>query len=107
VVTLAGTQAPSRDAKDNIASKASNAIWLIELKKDQSAQVALEQIQDKQYYQKYLQGQAAQGSRRPGKQPGKQPNKQPGKQQIYLIGLNIDTKQRQIADWEAELVEVE
>jgi hypothetical protein len=109
VVTLAGTQAPSSnahsgDTSSSINPNKSNTIWLIELKKDQSAQVALEQIQDKQYYQKYLQGQAVQGSRRPGKQPEKQPNKQPGKQQIYLIGLNIDTKQRQIADWEAEVV---
>ncbi len=57
-------------------------IYIFEFKIDQSADVAMEQIKDKEYFQKF-------------KHSGKQ---------IILVGIDFDTKTRQIADWQIDRV---
>ncbi len=53
-------------------------IYIFEFKIDQSAEVAIEQIKEKEYYQKYLLEE----------------------KEVVLIGVNFDTKTGQIDDWE-------
>ncbi len=57
-------------------------VYIFEFKIDQSANVAMEQIKDKEYFQKF-------------KHSGKQ---------IILVGIDFDTKPRQIADWQIDRV---
>ncbi len=53
-------------------------IYIFEFKIDQSAEVAIKQIKEKEYFQKYLLEE----------------------KEVVLIGVNFDTKTGQIDDWE-------
>lgn len=55
-------------------------IYIIELKCNQPAEQAIQQIHEKRYYEKYLAGNKA----------------------VILFGINFDTKERRITDWKLE-----
>ncbi len=58
-------------------------VWVIEIKVDQSADEALNQIKDKRYYGKYINTD----------------------KEIHIVGLNFSSKTRQIEEWKEELVD--
>ena len=62
-----------------------NTIYIIELKLNQSSEVALQQIEDKEYYKPYLLR----------------------KKNIVLIGANFASKTRNISDWKAKILSPE
>jgi hypothetical protein len=55
-------------------------VYIIELKCNQTAAVAIKQIRDKGYHKKYVQSGRA----------------------IHLLGINFDTTKREITDWRKE-----
>jgi hypothetical protein len=57
-----------------------NRVLIFEFKLDKSADIALQQIHDKQYYQPY----------------------QSSGKEIVFFGVNFDTKQRNITEWKVE-----
>ncbi|MCB1068022.1 MAG: PD-(D/E)XK nuclease domain-containing protein, partial [Simkania sp.] len=59
-----------------------NTIYIMELKLDESSEIALKQIHDKSYFKSYL-------------HKGKK---------IVIIGANFSSKNRNISDWTAELL---
>ena len=61
----------------NILIQTSNYIYIMELKKNQSAAIALQQIEDKGYAAPFASD----------------------KRRIFKIGLNFNTKSRKIDDW--------
>jgi len=60
-------------------------IYIIELKCNQAAEKAIEQIKEKKYFEKHL----------------------ASKRDIFLLGINFDTEQRRIDDWKLENFELE
>ncbi len=58
-------------------------VWVIEIKVDQSADEALNQIKDKRYYGKYINTD----------------------KEIHIVGINFSSKTRQIEEWKEELVD--
>ncbi len=64
-----------------------NTIYVIELKRDKSADEAINQIKDKCYIEKYLAWKID------------NPN-----YEICLLGINFDSKERNINDWKMEIV---
>ena len=66
--------------------KTKNTIYVIEFKRDKSAKEAIEQIKDKGYMEKYLAWKAD------------NPNFE-----IYLLGINFSSKERNIDDWKLEI----
>lgn len=61
----------------DILIQTSNYIYIMELKKNQSAAIALQQIEDKGYAAPFASD----------------------KRRIFKIGLNFNTKSRKIDDW--------
>ena len=59
---------------------------MIEFKRDKSAKEAIEQIKDKGYMEKYLAWKTD------------NPN-----HEIYLLGINFNSKERNIDDWKLEI----
>lgn len=62
-----------------------DALWIFEFKLNDSAESALAKIEEKKYYQKYLQT----------------------KNKITLIGVEFDTEKRNIAHWVIKELEKE
>ena len=71
------TEVKTNNARMDAVVKTPNYIYIIEFKVDQSADVAIEQIKDREYYQKYLLEE----------------------KKVVLIGVNFDTKSGQINDY--------
>ena len=57
-------------------------VYIFEFKINQTAEIALDQIHDKEYFRKY----------------------QHSGRKIVLVGANFDTVSRQITDWKSETV---
>ena len=66
----------------DLAVEFDDKVYVIELKCNQAAAVAIKQIRDKGYHEKYVQS----------------------GRKIYLVGINFDTKERAITDWKMENV---
>ncbi len=66
----------------DMAVEFKDKVFIVELKCDQPAEEALRQIRAKRYHEKYMES----GRR------------------IHLLGINFDTKQRAITDWQTEVV---
>ena len=66
--------------------KTKNTIYVIEFKRDKSAKEAIDQIKDKGYMEKYLAWKTD------------NPN-----HEIYLLGINFNSKERNIDDWKLEI----
>ena len=81
IFNLLGTsirvEEPTNDGRIDAVLETSNHIYIFEFKIDASADAALKQIEEKQYYQKYL-----------------QENKR-----ITLIGANFNSEKRTLDDW--------
>ncbi len=71
------TEVLSNVGRIDITAEFSDKIYIIELKCNQDADLAICQILEKRYYEKYL-------------QTGKQ---------IFLMGINFDSEERNISDW--------
>ena len=56
--------------------------YIFEFKLNQTAEIALEQIREKEYFRKY----------------------QHSGREIVLVGANFDTVSRQISEWKSEIV---
>ena len=63
-----------------------NHVYIIEFKKDASAQQALAQIKDKAYWQQYKAWSSS------------------AQRHIHLVGINFSTKDRNITSWQEELL---
>ena len=76
--------AESRTNQGRIDAVAANEdyVFVFEFKLDKSKELALEQIQERDYFRRYMNS---------------------GKK-IYLVGVNFDMEQGQIQDWTAQLV---
>ena len=73
------------DGRIDILIQTSNYIYIMELKKDQSAAIALQQIEDKGYAAPFASD----------------------KRRIFKIGLNFNTKSRKIDDWAIRQTDIE
>lgn len=67
--------------------KTPNHVYVIEFKKDESAESALDQIKDRGYWEQYK----AWSSN--------------DKRKVHLLGINFSTVKRNIADWKEEIIE--
>ncbi|MDW8296921.1 MAG: PD-(D/E)XK nuclease domain-containing protein, partial [Raineya sp.] len=80
---LAGfhVQAEVRTSKGRIDAilQYDNRTYLFEFKLDQNAQIALQQIEQKEYFKKYLQ--------------------QPNPHKIYLVAINFSSEKKEITDF--------
>jgi hypothetical protein len=74
------TELLTSQGRMDIAVFFEDKIYIIELKCNQSAEIAVTQIKDKKYADKYK----TQGKR------------------IILVGINFDTEKRKLADWKME-----
>jgi hypothetical protein len=79
---LVQTEPLSSLGRMDIAVEFKGKVYVIELKCNQSAAAAIQQIHAKRYHEKYLQS----GRR------------------IYLMGINFSTTERRIVDWKMETV---
>ena len=70
----------TNDGRIDAVIRDGDCIYIFEFKMNQTAEVALAQIRDKEYYQKY----------------------QHAGKRLLLIGASFDTASRQIADWKIE-----
>jgi hypothetical protein len=66
----------------DIAVEFPDKIYIIELKCNQNAAIAIEQVKEKKYADKY----------------------RPSGREIYLVGINFDTSVREITDWKMEKI---
>ncbi len=73
-------EARTNSGRIDAVAEVEEYVYIFEFKIDRSAEIALDQIREKKYYQKY---------RHSGKK-------------IVLIGANFDTKEHQLTDWEIE-----
>jgi hypothetical protein len=74
------TEPLSSKGRTDIAVEFKDKVYIIELKCNQSATAAIEQIRDKGYHEKYVQS----------------------GRKIFLVGINFDMKERAITDWRKE-----
>ena len=78
----AQAEVQTNDGRIDAVVEVDDHIYLFEFKLDKSADEAMDQIKDRQYYQKY------QGRGKP----------------ITYIGANFNTKKRTVDDWKAEQI---
>lgn len=71
------TEVLSSIGRLDIIVEFSDLLYIIELKCDQNSEIAIKQIIEKRYYEKYMSGDKS----------------------IYLIGINFDSQKRTIGDW--------
>ena len=69
--------------RSDIVLETKNDVYIVELKRDKSAQEALEQVKEMGYHQKYVNG----------------------KKTIHIIGMNCISEKRQINEWVEEIVD--
>jgi hypothetical protein len=67
----------TNDGRLDAVLKTKERIYIIEFKLDQSAQIALQQIKNKKYYEKYTTDQRA----------------------IFLVGINFSSQSKSVKDW--------
>jgi hypothetical protein len=77
---LVHTEPLTSRGRMDMAVEFKNKVYIVELKCNQAAVLAIQQIHQKRYYEKYLQS----------------------GRKVYLIGINFDTKARAITDWRLE-----
>ena len=70
----------TNDGRLDAVLKTKERIYIIEFKLDQSAAIALQQIKDKKYYEKYT------TAERP----------------VYLVGINFSSTTKSVDDWVLE-----
>lgn len=70
----------TNDGRLDAVLKTKERIYIIEFKLDQTAAIALQQIKDKKYYEKYTNE----------------------KQPIYLVGINLSSASKSVDDWVME-----
>ena len=73
---------PTNKGRIDCVIKCPNDVYIVEFKYDQSAEVAIEQIKEKKYYEPYL-------------SCGKI---------IHLLGINFSTKEKNIIEWKEEIL---
>jgi len=79
---LVQTEPLSSHGRMDIAVEFKDKVYVIELKCNQSADAAIQQIHAKRYHEKYLQS----------------------GRQIHLLGINFSTTERRIVDWRRETI---
>jgi len=77
VLTCACPEQSRRDGRIDLVLTFSNKVYILEFKCNQSADLAIQQIQEKRYADPY----------------------QPGGKKIVLIGINFDPEKRNLAEW--------
>ncbi|MDZ7362798.1 MAG: ATP-binding protein [candidate division KSB1 bacterium] len=74
------TEALTSHGRMDVAMEFKDKVYIVELKCNQTAAEAIQQIHQKRYYEKYLQS----------------------GRKIYLVGINFDTDERRVTDWRFE-----
>lgn len=79
----------------DLVLESDTSVYLFELKVNSSAQAALEQIEEKKYYEKYLNIQVAATDDRAGTQKAQL-------KEVLIIGVNFSLEERNVTDWVVE-----
>jgi hypothetical protein len=79
---LVRTEVLAAHGRMDLAVEFKDKVYVVELKCNQSAETALQQIHEKRYHEKYLQS----------------------GRKIFLLGVNFDTHERAVKDWRHEAV---